>query len=120
MATSKKSLDRPTSNSSTRARGKHHYPLFSVFDSVAIPYPKREFIVEDDASDTGTAAGTHAIKTESTAQIKTEASSVLHNQQQQQHGHIKQELNNNSSVQQSQAHQVGRNEWAKKLFIGDF
>ncbi len=90
----------------------------SVFDSVQIPYPKREFITEDESSD----AGTRVAKTEPTVIVKTEASSVVltqqhtshvtHSQQQlttqpQQNVHIKQQpQQHNNIVQQTHAQQV--------------
>jgi hypothetical protein len=86
----------------------------SVFDSVQIPYPKREFITDDESSD---AAGAHVAKTEPANIVKTEASSVLHTQQQsahvnhsqqQQNVHIKQQpqQQHNNLAQQTHAQQV--------------
>jgi len=100
------------------------YPfvLFSVFDSVPIPYPKREFITDDDNADT--TGGAHVAKTEPTVVVKTEPSSGLLNQQQSSHVthtqqqqqpnvHIKQQQqqqhNNNNIVQQTHAQQVNSN-----------
>ncbi len=88
--------------------------MFSVFDSVPIPYPKREFITDDDNSDT--AGGAHVSKTEPAVVVKTEASSVILNQQQSSHlthsqqqtnVHIKQQpQQHNNIVQSTNAQQV--------------
>ena len=88
--------------------------LCSVFDSVPIPYPKREFITDDDNSDaTGNA---HVPKTEPAGVVKTESSSVILPQQQPSHithsqqqpnVHIKQQpQQQHNIVQQTQAQQV--------------
>ena len=81
-----------------------HFPFFfkSVFDSVPIPYPKREFITDDDNSDA--AGGAHISKTEPAVVIKTEAPSVVLNQQQQQSSHVthNQQQSNVHIKQQSQ------------------
>lgn len=80
----------------------------SVFDSSPIPYPKREFITDDDNSD---ATNAHVSKTEPPV-VKTEQSTGLLNQQQSAHVthsqqtqnvHIKQQ---NNIVQQTHAQQV--------------
>jgi hypothetical protein len=78
---SKKILDLPKSKSKYFIfKFNSFFDLLSVFDSVPIPYPKREFIT-DEQSDT---TNTHMTKTESTIMVKTEASSVALTQQQQQ------------------------------------
>lgn len=79
--------------------------FFSVFDSVAIPYPKREFLTDDDNAD---AAAGHVTKTEPVVPVKTESSSTLLTQQQQQaqvasqvqQMQQQQSLQNKQSVQQ--------------------
>lgn len=81
----KKILDLPKSKSQTLI-ASHSFFLFSVFDSVPIPYPKREYIVDDDSST--------VTKTEPTMMLKAEASSVTLTQQQ------------HSLVQTAQAQQV--------------
>lgn len=90
---------------------------FSVFDSVPIPYPKREFITDDDNADTN--ANAHVSKTEPPVVVKTESSSgllpqqqqqashVTHSQQQPTNVHIKQQpQQHNNLVQQTHAQQV--------------
>jgi len=95
-------------------------PTDDLFDSIPIPYPKREFITDDDSSDT--AGGAHVSKTEPAVVVKTESSSVILNQQQSTHAahsqqqpnvHIKQQPqqqhnnnNNNNIVQQPHAQQI--------------
>lgn len=80
----------------------------SVFESFPIPYPKRDFITDDDNSD---ATNAHVSKTEP-AIVKTEPSTGLLAQQQSAHVshtqqppnvHIKQQ---NNIVQQTHAQQV--------------
>ncbi|CAF0723006.1 unnamed protein product [Adineta ricciae] len=70
-------------------------PTDDVFDSVPIPYPKREFMLDDDNNDTNA----HATKTESTTTVKTEASSAILTQQQQQQ-------QNNNIIQQTHTQQM--------------
>lgn len=98
--------------------------FFSVFDSVAIPYPKREFLTDDDNAD---AAAGHVTKTEPVVPVKTESSSTLLTQQQQQQAQVasqvqqmqqQQSLQNkqsvqqhNSIVQQSHGQPVSVTEW---------
>ncbi|CAF5206993.1 unnamed protein product, partial [Rotaria magnacalcarata] len=90
-------------------------PSDDVFDSTPIPYPKREFITDDDNSD----AAAHVSKTEPAVVVKTEASSVLltqqqsshvtHSQQQPPNVHIKQQpqqQQQHNIVQQTHAQQV--------------
>ena len=82
---------------------KYQFFLFSVFDSVPIPYPKREFITEDDNSDT--AGGAHVSKTEPAVVVKTESSSVILNQQQPSHvAHSQQQPNVHIKQQPQQQH----------------
>jgi len=70
-------------------------PTEDVFDSVQIPYPKRDFIADEESTDTTNA---HVSKTESTVMVKTEASSVV-----QQNLHVKQQ---NNIVQQTHPQQM--------------
>ena len=90
---------RPTDEyySYQRSKSVEHrlgFSLFSVFDNVPIPYPKREFIVDEDSVDTG--AGAHTIKTEPATIVKTEPASAMHSQQQQTLAHIKQQASHNN------------------------
>ena len=73
---SKKNLGRLTSKIHRVFFWNNSLALFvsSVFDSLPIPYPKRDYINEDDSST--------VIKPEPVMTIKSEASSVLLNQQQ--------------------------------------
>ncbi|CAF0823207.1 unnamed protein product [Rotaria sp. Silwood1] len=74
-------------------------PTDDVFDSLPIPYPKRDFITDDDSSDV---TGAHVSKTESTIMVKTEASSVLITQQQASHlNHSQQQLTTQQQQQQN-------------------
>jgi len=76
-------------------------PTDDVFDSAPIPYPKREFISEDETSD---AAGAHVSKTEPTLPVKTDSSSVVLTQQQstqQQQTTAQQQQQQNSQVKQT-------------------
>jgi hypothetical protein len=91
---SKMILDLPTSKSSNFISiFNSFFDLLSIFDSLAIPYPKREFIT-DEQTDTN---NTQMAKTESTLMVKTEASSVNLNQQ-------------HNLVQQNHSQQVDFNE----------
>jgi hypothetical protein len=115
----KKILDLQKSKSDILSYISIIFHLFSVFDSVQIPYPKREFITDDESTDTTNA---HVSKTEPTVVVKTEASSVVltqqqpshvthsqpqQQQQQQQNLHIKQQpQQHNNIVQQTHPQQV--------------
>lgn len=74
----KKILDLPKSKLNYFISICHSFfNLFSVFDSVLIPYPKREFITDEQSDGNNT----HLTKTESTLMPKTDASSVALTQQ---------------------------------------
>ncbi|CAF4019707.1 unnamed protein product [Rotaria sp. Silwood2] len=74
-------------------------PTDDVFDSHPIPYPKRDFITDDDSSEV---TGAHVSKTESTIMVKTEASSVVLTQQQASHlNHSQQQLTTQQQQQQN-------------------
>jgi hypothetical protein len=71
---------------------------FSVFDSVQIPYPKREFIADDESTD----GGTRVAKTEPTTMVKTESSTGVLTQQSSHVSHSQQQLTTAQQQQQQQ------------------
>ncbi|UJR21449.1 hypothetical protein I4U23_024535 [Adineta vaga] len=71
-------------------------PTDDVFDSVPIPYPKREFMVDDDNAD----ATVHATKTGSTVTMRTDGSSAILTQQQQSQQQQQHNNNNNNNIAQ--------------------
>ncbi|CAF5160852.1 unnamed protein product, partial [Rotaria magnacalcarata] len=74
-------------------------PTEDVFEGQPIPYPKREFITDDDSSDV---TGAHVSKIESTIMVKTEASSVVLTQQQTSHlNHSQQSITTQQQQQQN-------------------
>jgi sorbitol-specific phosphotransferase system component IIBC len=90
---------------------------------VPIPYPKREFIVDEDSADAGAAA--HAIKTEPVTVVKTEPASAMHSQQQQQQqqqqqtlAHMKQQASHNNLPQMQQVSR-GIESFVSTLFVWD-
>lgn len=86
--------------------------MSSVFDSAPIPYPKREFITEDESSD---AAGAHVSKTEPTLPVKTDSSSVVLTQQQASHiNHSQQQPTQQQPTTAQQQQQQQQNSHVKQ------
>jgi len=79
-------------------------PTEDVFDNVSIPYPKRDFIADDDSADK--TANAHVTKTESTVMIKTEGSSMHHSTQQATMAHLKQQSGHANLIQQTNPQQM--------------
>ncbi|CAF4203074.1 unnamed protein product [Rotaria socialis] len=74
-------------------------PTEDVFECQPIPYPKREFIADDDPPDV---TGAHISKIESTIMVKTDASSVVLTQQQTSHlNHSQQSITTQQQQQQN-------------------
>ena len=117
MDISRKNLDRQKSKSRLNFCKKkwslQQRSSFSVFDNLTIPYPKRDFINDDDASDGNTAAAAHITKTDAIV-VKAEPTAGLPHQQQSsrlnqsQPGlvHIKQQTTHSNLLQQNHSQQV--------------